>query len=194
LDVAYPTLTDVVDAFDNVTVNAKFAVPLLPSARLALAIDNAGNLTLVAAAETVVRADVVVGARPDSRFSISRRTNDSTPVANWPGMPGTLLPHGDDGNPNRFTKLERFPEGDAVAAATCGVVTSAAAGLIGDATAATGAPDARVATGAADAAAATGAADAAVGRPALAAFTMRDCAEVTGAQSIPSEWNVARLF
>jgi hypothetical protein len=109
-------------------------------------------------------------------------------------MPGTLLPHGDDGNPNRFTKLERFPEGDAVAAATCGVVTSAAAGLIGDATAATGAPDATVATGAADAAAATGAADAAAGRPALAAVTMRDCAEVTGAQSIPSEWNVARLF
>jgi hypothetical protein len=91
-------------------------------------------------------------------------------------MPGTSLPHGDDGTPRRFRKPARFPDGDAVAAATCGVVTSAAGGLIGDATAA------------------TGAADATAGRPALAAVTMRDCAEVTGAQAITSEWNVARLF
>jgi hypothetical protein len=159
-----------------------------------LAIDNAGNLTLVAAAEIVVRADVVVGAGPDSRFSISRRTNDSTPVANWPGMPGTSLPHGDDRRPGRFRKPARFPEGEDVAADTCGIVTAAAAGLIDNDTAASGAADSTVATGAPDAAVATGAADAAAGRPALAAVRMRDCAEVTGAQSIPSEWNVARLF
>jgi hypothetical protein len=140
-----------------------------------LAIDNAGNLTLVAAAEIVVRADVVVGAGPDSRFSISRRTNDSTPVANWPGMPGTSLPHGDDRRPGRFRKPARFPEGEDVAADTCGIVTAAAAGLIGDDTAA------------------TGAADATAGCPALAAATMRDCAEVAAAQAIPAGRNVARL-